>query len=60
VDYLWKQIIPARNNIDYITIATTGNALKFGDLLGVEQYFFWNIKSIRGIFAGGYLQHHLS
>ena len=42
------------NNIDYITIATVGNALDFGDLRGPR----WNgggcASPVRAIFAGGY------
>ena len=44
------------NSIDYITIATVGNALDFGDLRGPR----WSAgnsgcsNSIRGVFSGGY------
>lgn len=44
------------NVIQYITIATTGNSLDFGDLLQATQS--WNSgcsSSIRGVFAGGEL-----
>jgi len=41
------------NVIDYITIATTGNAQDFGDLLNPTQSFAGCSSSVRGIFGGG-------
>ena len=41
------------NVIDYITIATTGNAQDFGDLLNPTQSFASCSSSVRGIFGGG-------
>jgi hypothetical protein len=39
--------------IDYITIATTGNAIDFGDLT-VSRYKVTGISNLsRGIFSGG-------
>ena len=44
------------NNIDYVTIATIGNALDFGDL-SVPRGFVGSVSSpTRGIFAGGFSQ----
>jgi hypothetical protein len=42
------------NTIDYITIATTGNATDFGDLTYAGAYLSSCSSNIRGIFAGGY------
>jgi hypothetical protein len=43
----------ASNVIDYITIATTGNATDFGDLT-VARYFLGGASNAtRGVFAGG-------
>jgi hypothetical protein len=46
---------PTVNVIDYITIATTGNALDFGDLVtSLYSMASGNINSTtRGCFAGG-------
>jgi len=41
------------NTIDYITIATTGNAQDFGDLLNPTQSLAGCSSSVRGIFGGG-------
>ena len=42
------------NNIDYVTIASTGNATDFGDL-GTARYSAAGASSpTTGIFAGGY------
>jgi hypothetical protein len=42
------------NTIDYITIATTGNATDFGDLLGPAANTFGSGSNlIRGVFGGG-------
>ena len=43
------------NIIDYITIASTGNATDFGDLTAVQRKIWWSASnSIRGVFTGGY------
>ena len=42
--------------IDYVTIATTGNAIKFGDLQGQRGYIAGFSNSTRGIFVSGYKQ----
>ena len=45
-----KQII-----IDFVTIASTGNATDFGDLKTAREYQDGGTSnSIRGVFAGGY------
>ena len=41
------------NNIDYITIASTGNAIDFGDLNDTNQQNAGCSNSTRGIFGGG-------
>ena len=41
------------NNIEYITIATTGNAQDFGDLSETEVYKAGMCSPTRGLFAGG-------
>ena len=41
------------NNIEYITIATTGNAADFGDLSETEVYKAGMCSPTRGLFAGG-------
>ena len=42
------------NTIDYITIASTGDATDFGDLLGIVAQPGSNVSSnVRGVFAGG-------
>ena len=44
------------NNIDYVTIATLGNAFDFGDL-SVTRSFIGSVSSpTRGVFAGGFSQ----
>jgi hypothetical protein len=43
------------NTIDYITIATTGNATDFGDLTATRDSSHSCSSSTRGIWAGGYL-----
>ena len=40
------------NNIDYITIASTGNSLDFGDLVTAGFYNFGTSNKTRGIFQG--------
>ena len=41
--------------IDYVTIATTGNAQDFGDLTQARASGIWSAasNSLRGVFAGG-------
>lgn len=41
------------NIIDYVNIASTGNATDFGDLLTVNAYVTGCSNGTRGIFAGG-------
>jgi hypothetical protein len=45
---------PAVNNIEYITISTTGNALDFGDLTSSRGGMGGVASNTRGVFAGGY------
>jgi len=42
------------NAIDYVTIATTGNAVDFGDLIAANGFSSSFSSSTRGIWAGGY------
>jgi hypothetical protein len=42
------------NTIDYITIATTGNATDFGDLTVSRNFLAGSASSTRGVFGGGY------
>lgn len=42
------------NTIDYVTIASTGNANDFGDLTQARRHHGSCASSTRGIFAGGY------
>jgi hypothetical protein len=44
---------PLTNIIDFITIATTGNASDFGDLLTANYTMGGTASSTRGVFAGG-------
>jgi hypothetical protein len=44
---------PLSNIIDYITIATTGNASDFGDLSSARYAMGGTASSTRGVFAGG-------
>lgn len=44
---------PLTNIIDFITIATTGNASDFGDLLAATYAMGGTASSTRGVFAGG-------
>jgi hypothetical protein len=44
----------ANNTIDYITVASTGNATDFGDLTQTWYRMAGASDSTRGIFAGGY------
>lgn len=41
------------NIIDFVTIATTGNASDFGDLISAGYSFGGTASSTRGVFAGG-------
>ena len=41
------------NNIQYVTIASTGNATDFGDLTTVRNRFGSCSSSTRGIWSGG-------
>ena len=43
------------NVIDYVTIATTGNATDFGDLTVGRYYLAGCSSSTRGLFGGGYV-----
>jgi hypothetical protein len=52
----WRNYSPGnsvRNEIDYITIATTGNATDFGDLTQSRAYLAAAGNYSRGLFAGG-------
>ena len=42
------------NSISYITIASTGNATDFGDLVGQNAYLSSTSSPIRGVFCCGY------
>jgi hypothetical protein len=46
-------VYPLTNIIDFITIATTGNASDFGDLLAATYAMGGTASSTRGVFAGG-------
>lgn len=43
------------NTIDYITIASTGNAFDFGDLTQTRGYLSACASSTRGVLGGGYV-----
>ncbi len=45
---------PYTNVIDYVTIASTGNAQDFGDLLANSSGMGGTSNKIRGVFTGGY------
>lgn len=45
----------SQNVIDYVTIASTGNALDFGDLTVARYSNSGSGSSTRGLFSGGYL-----
>ena len=46
------------NRIDYVTIASTGDAQDFGDLSASKNMYKWCCWiSTRGLFAGGSVQH---
>jgi len=42
------------NTINYITMASTGDATDFGDLTGLYSVGSATSNSIRGVFCGGY------
>ena len=42
------------NTIGYITIASTGNATDFGDLITVNSHYACTSNGIKGIWTGGY------
>tara|TARA_R110002126_G_scaffold24193_1_gene84419 strand:- start:251 stop:1186 length:936 start_codon:yes stop_codon:yes gene_type:complete len=42
------------NTIDYVTIASTGNATDFGDLTASRNLLAASSSSTRGVFGGGY------
>ena len=44
---------PYVTTMDYVTIATTGNATTFGALAGGRQYSCSGSDSARGVFPGG-------
>ena len=44
---------PYQNDIDFITIASTGDAINFGDLDNGRRYVRGLANQTRGIFAGG-------
>ena len=46
---------PRSATIDYMTIASTGNAADFGDLLAVNNGVSGCCSKIRGVFAGGFI-----
>ena len=41
------------NTIDYVTIASTGNAISFGDMSQARRLVAGSSTQIRGVFAGG-------
>ena len=49
---------PVNNNIQFCTIATTGNALDFGDLTSVAQGVHAMSNSVRACFAMGNIGYH--
>jgi len=54
--YTGTPAVTSFNNIDYVTIATIGNAFDFGDL-SVTRSFIGAVSSpTRGVFAGGFSQ----
>ena len=48
------------NTIDFVTIATTGNASDFGDGLGQKMKASATGSNTRAIFQGGYVQNTVS
>jgi len=53
--YISTPVISFTNTIDYITIATTGNAIDFGDLTQQMRELSACSSSTRGVFGGGNL-----
>ena len=51
--YISPSVTGSLNNIDYITIASTGNGADFGDLSFARSYLTSFSSSTRGIWAGG-------
>ena len=51
--YISPSVTGSLNNIDYITIASTGNGADFGDLTQGRSYLASFSSSTRGIWAGG-------
>ena len=51
--YIAPSVTGSLNNIDYITIASTGNGADFGDLTQGRSYLASFSSSTRGIWAGG-------
>ena len=47
----------AKNTIDFITIASTGNATDFGDSI-LDQTSGGAVTNIRAVFGGGYDNSH--
>jgi hypothetical protein len=59
----WRNYTPGnsvRNEIDYITIASAGNAADFGDLTQSRAYLAGASNPLRGLFAGGDPDSNLS
>ena len=50
---------PVRDSIDYITIASAGNATDFGDLAAGAYDMAGASNNIRGVFGGGSPAHLL-
>ena len=46
---------PLSNTIDFITMASLGNATDFGDLTAAYSQLRGLSNSIRGVFGGGYI-----
>jgi hypothetical protein len=51
-------ISASTNVIDYVTIATTGNATNFGDLTVARFSLSAASSSTRGTFGGGYIANY--
>lgn len=48
------------NTVDYVTIATTGNAVNFGQLTQSRYGLAGSSSSTRGIFGGGYVASYVN
>ncbi len=48
------------NNIDYITIASTGDSTDFGDIIQARKAVAGCANSVRGIWSGGYTPTYVS